>query len=99
MGSGAIGMEFASFFSDMGAEVTVVEMLDRILPSEDADISDFAAKAFKRQGMTLHTSAGVSDLKAGKTAVSAGGVGERSYLDYRDGRPGKSRIQRRAHAD
>jgi dihydrolipoamide dehydrogenase len=52
IGSGAIGIEFASFYSDMGAKVTVVEMLDRILPVEDAEISAFMDKALKKQGMT-----------------------------------------------
>ncbi len=51
IGSGAIGIEFASFFRNMGAEVTVVEMLDRILPAEDAEISAFAQNAFEKQGM------------------------------------------------
>ncbi len=51
IGSGAIGIEFASFFRNMGAEVTVVEVLDRILPVEDAEISAFAQKAFEKQGM------------------------------------------------
>ena len=59
IGSGAIGIEFASFYRTLGAEVTVVEMLDRILPVEDAEISDFAHKAFEKQGMRLHTGATV----------------------------------------
>ncbi len=71
VGSGAIGMEFASFYSDMGADVTVVEMLDRILPQEDAEISALALKAFKSQGMTIHTGAGVSALKTAKSTVKA----------------------------
>ena len=71
VGSGAIGMEFASFYSDMGADVTVVEMLDRILPQEDAEISSLALKAFTKQSMTIHTGAGVTALKAGKSTVKA----------------------------
>ena len=55
IGSGAIGIEFASFYRTLGAEVTVVEMLDRILPVEDAEISALARKAFAKQGMTIHT--------------------------------------------
>lgn len=62
VGSGAIGMEFASFFSDMGSAVTVVEALDRILPNEDKDISKEALKTFKRQGIAFHTSATVEEL-------------------------------------
>ncbi len=71
VGSGAIGMEFASFYSDLGAEVTVVEVLDRILPVEDADISKFAAQAFEAQGMNLMTSATVASLKAARGKVTA----------------------------
>ncbi len=62
VGSGAIGMEFASFFADMGSDVTVVEALDRILPNEDKDISKEALKTFKRQGITFHTKATVDEL-------------------------------------
>ena len=65
IGSGAIGIEFASFYSDMGAEVTVVEVLDRILPVEDEEISALAHKAFTAQGMTILTSARVTGLEAG----------------------------------
>ena len=71
IGSGAIGIEFASFYNDMGAEVTVVEMLDRIVPVEDADVSAFLEKALTKQGMTIMTGAGVESLKASATGVSA----------------------------
>jgi dihydrolipoamide dehydrogenase len=72
VGSGAIGMEFASFYSDLGAEVTVVEVLPRVLPVEDEEISAFAEKQFKKQGMTIFTGATVQSLKKkGKNAVSA----------------------------
>ena len=71
IGSGAIGIEFASFYNDMGAEVTVVEMLDRIVPVEDADVSTFLEKALKKQAMTIMTGAGVEELKATATGVSA----------------------------
>ncbi|MGH7067633.1 MAG: FAD-dependent oxidoreductase, partial [Acetobacteraceae bacterium] len=60
IGSGAIGIEFASFYHDMGAEVTVVEVLDRILPVEDSEISAFARKAFEKQGITIVTGASVT---------------------------------------
>ena len=76
VGSGAIGIEFASFYRDMGAEVTVVEVLDRVLPVEDAEISDFAHKAFTKQGMTLHTKATVKALKTAKDSVTATIVAE-----------------------
>jgi len=71
IGSGAIGIEFASFYNDMGAKVTVVEMLDRIVPVEDADVSAFLEKSLKKQGMTILTGAGVEDLKADGKGVAA----------------------------
>ena len=71
IGSGAIGVEFASFYSDMGAHVTIVEMLDRILPVEDEEVSAFMHKALTKQGMTIHTSSGVEALKVGDTGVEA----------------------------
>jgi dihydrolipoamide dehydrogenase len=71
IGSGAIGIEFASFYNDMGAEVTVVEMMDRIVPVEDADVSTFLEKSLKKQGMTIMTGAGVESLKASASGVSA----------------------------
>jgi dihydrolipoamide dehydrogenase len=71
IGSGAIGIEFASFFRSFGSEVTVVETLDRILPVEDVEISDFAAKAFTKRGIKLITSASVKSLKAGASTVTA----------------------------
>lgn len=71
IGSGAIGIEFASFYNDMGAEVTVVEMLDRVVPVEDADVSTFLEKALTKQGMTIMTGAGVEDIKADAKGVKA----------------------------
>ncbi len=71
IGSGAIGIEFASFYNDMGVDVTVVEMLDRIVPVEDADVSTFLQKNLKKQGMTIMTGAGVEDLKVGTRGVTA----------------------------
>ncbi|KLE35553.1 dihydrolipoyl dehydrogenase [Aurantiacibacter luteus] len=69
IGSGAIGIEFASFYNDMGCDVTVVEMLDRIVPVEDKDVSAFLEKSLTKQGMTIMTGAGVEAL-----AVSGSGV-------------------------
>ena len=68
IGSGAIGIEFASFYNTLGAETTVVEMLDRILPVEDAEIADFAKKQFLKQGMVIREKAMVKklDRKSGK---------------------------------
>jgi dihydrolipoyl dehydrogenase len=71
IGSGAIGIEFASFYADLGAKVTVVEMLDRIVPVEDAEVSDQLGKSLKKQGLTIHTSATVESLKADAKGVAA----------------------------
>ncbi|MEM8771770.1 MAG: dihydrolipoyl dehydrogenase [Pseudomonadota bacterium] len=69
IGSGAIGIEFASFYNALGAEVTIVEMLDRILPVEDKEISAFADKQFQKQGMKILTGAQVEKLDtSGKLA-------------------------------
>jgi dihydrolipoamide dehydrogenase len=70
VGSGAIGIEFASFFRSLGSEVTVIEALDRVLPVEDAEISAFAAKAFTKRGIRLITG-GQATLKAGANSVTA----------------------------
>ena len=71
IGSGAIGIEFASFYNDMGADVTVVEMMDRVVPVEDKDVSAFLEKALKKQGMTILTGAGVDKLEVGANGVKA----------------------------
>jgi dihydrolipoamide dehydrogenase len=71
IGSGAIGIEFASFYNDLGSEVTVVEMLDRIVPVEDADVSTFLEKSLKKQGITILTGAGVEALKVTDKGVTA----------------------------
>ncbi|HTR85563.1 MAG TPA: dihydrolipoyl dehydrogenase [Reyranella sp.] len=70
VGSGAIGIEFASFYRTMGAEVTVCEVVDRILPVEDEEVSAFAKRAFEKQGMKIFTGATVS-LKKGANNVTA----------------------------
>jgi len=71
IGSGAIGIEFASFYNDMGVKVTVVEVLDRVVPVEDADVSDALAKSLTKQGMTILTGAGVESLKSDAKGVAA----------------------------
>ena len=71
IGSGAIGIEFASFYNDIGADVTVVEMMDRIVPVEDADVSAFLEKALTKQGITIKTGAALEELKVGAKGVSA----------------------------
>jgi dihydrolipoamide dehydrogenase len=71
VGSGAIGIEFASFFQALGAEVTVVEILPQILPVEDAEIAAFARKAFERQGMRILTGAKVTKLEKRADSVQA----------------------------
>ena len=79
VGSGAIGIEFASFFNTLGADVTVVEVMDRVLPVEDAEISGLAHKAFTRQGMKIHVKTTVTKLEHGKDNVTA-------TLDHGDGK-------------
>jgi dihydrolipoamide dehydrogenase len=71
IGSGAIGIEFASFYRTLGAEVTVVEVMDRILPVEDEEISALALKAFTKQGMKVITGASVEKLVRGADRVTA----------------------------
>jgi len=71
IGSGAIGIEFASFYADLGAKVTVVEMLDRIVPVEDAEVSSQLSKSLQKQGLTVLTSAGVESLKTDANGVAA----------------------------
>jgi len=71
VGSGAIGIEFASFYRTLGSEVTVVEVLDRVLPVEDEEISQFANKAFIKQGMNIRTSTTVEKLEKGADNVTA----------------------------
>ena len=71
IGSGAIGIEFASFYADLGAKVTVVEMLDRIVPVEDAEVSAQLEKSLQKQGLTILTSAGVESLAADTNGVAA----------------------------
>jgi len=71
IGSGAIGIEFASFFNTLGADTTVVEVMDRVLPVEDAEISAFARKQFERQGMTILEKSTVTKLDRGKATVVA----------------------------
>ncbi len=70
IGSGAIGIEFASFYGALGADVTVLEALDRILPAEDEEVSAAARKAFERRGLKFHVGATVSRLAKTKTGVS-----------------------------
>ena len=71
IGSGAIGIEFASFFNTLGADTTVVEVMDRVLPVEDAEISAFAKKQFVKQGMKIMEKAMVKKLDRGKGKVTA----------------------------
>jgi dihydrolipoamide dehydrogenase len=78
IGSGAIGIEFASFYNDMGAKVTVVEMLDRIVPVEDADVSTFLHKSLVKQGIDIRPSTGVQ-------AITDTGSGIRAEIKAADG--------------
>ncbi|WJS97967.1 dihydrolipoyl dehydrogenase [Novosphingobium humi] len=71
IGSGAIGIEFASFYNDLGADVTVVEMADRIVPAEDADVSAFLEKSLTKQGFKIRTKTGLEGLVADAKGVKA----------------------------
>jgi dihydrolipoamide dehydrogenase len=71
IGSGAIGIEFASFYNDLGSEVTVIELLDRIVPVEDADVSTFLEKSLKKQGITIQTGVGLEGLEVTDRGVVA----------------------------
>ena len=71
IGSGAIGAEFASFYQNMGSEVTLIEVMDRILPVEDAEIGAFVHKAFEKQGMKVLTGAKVQGVRKGADDVTA----------------------------
>jgi dihydrolipoamide dehydrogenase len=71
MGSGAIGIEFASFYRTMGAEVTVIELLPQILPVEDAEIAGLARKRFEKQGIKILTGAKVTKIEKGANQVTA----------------------------
>jgi dihydrolipoamide dehydrogenase len=85
IGSGAIGIEFASFYNTLGADTTVVEVMDRVLPVEDAEISAFAKKSFEKQGMKIMQKAMVKQLDRGKDKVTAhievGGKVEKHEFD------------------
>ena len=85
IGSGAIGIEFASFYNTLGADTTVVEVMDRILPVEDAEISGFAKKSFEKQGMKIMQKATVKQLDRAKGKVTAhietGGKTEKHEFD------------------
>ncbi|WP_438993641.1 dihydrolipoyl dehydrogenase [Pseudemcibacter sp.] len=86
IGSGAIGIEFASFYNELGSDVTVVEMMDRVMPVEDEEISAFSQKSFKSQGINIMTEASVTKLdKKAKTVVctveSKGGKSQQIEVD------------------
>jgi dihydrolipoamide dehydrogenase len=70
IGSGAIGVEFASLYRDLGVEVTVVEMLDQLMPVEDAEVSAFAAKQFKRRGIAVKTGTRVESIRKNANSVT-----------------------------
>ena len=71
IGSGAIGIEFASFYNTLGADTTVVEVMDRVMPVEDEEISAFAQKSFEKQGMKIRTKTVVKKLERGAASVTA----------------------------
>ena len=71
IGSGAIGIEFANFYNTLGVDTTVVEVMDRVMPVEDAEISAFAQKAFEKQGMKIRTKTMVKQIDRGQGSVTA----------------------------
>ncbi|TPI39010.1 dihydrolipoyl dehydrogenase [Mesorhizobium sp. B2-9-1] len=79
MGSGAIGIEFASFYRTMGADVTVVELLPAVMPVEDAEVSKFAQKQFEKQGMKILLEAKVTKVEKGANSVTA-------HVEMKDGK-------------
>ena len=88
IGSGAIGIEFASFYRTLGAEVTVVEVLPQILPVEDHEIQSFARKRFEKQGMKIHTNAKVIKARQEK---------RRRHCDHRRRRQTADNYRRAGH--
>jgi dihydrolipoamide dehydrogenase len=79
MGSGAIGIEFASFYRTMGADVTVVELLPQVMPVEDAEVSKFAQKQFEKQGMKIILEAKVTKVEKSANSVTA-------HVEMKDGK-------------
>jgi dihydrolipoamide dehydrogenase len=90
IGAGASGTEIASAYARLGTETTLFEALDRVLPTEDADISKLAERAFKKQGISVHTGTLVQDVTAGEKSVTFkyadGQSGEAEYLCIATGR-------------
>lgn len=82
VGAGASGAEIASGFARLGSEVLLLEMLDRVLPTEDADISRLAERGLKRQGISIHTSTPVQDVQPGEHSVRFSYGGESAEVDY-----------------
>jgi dihydrolipoamide dehydrogenase len=87
VGSGAIGIEFASFYNTMGVDVTVVEVMDRVLPVEDEEISKLAKKSFESQGIKIKTATTVKELKKGKNDVTC-------KLEDNKGKTGNLKVDR-----
>ena len=82
VGAGASGAEIASGFARLGSEVLLLEALDRVLPTEDADISRLVERGLKRQGIAVHTGTPVADVQAGESSVSFSYGAESAEVDY-----------------
>ena len=82
VGAGASGSEIASAYARLGVEVKLFEALDRVLPSEDADISKLAERGFKKQGIAVHTKTAVQDVESGESSVTYSHGGERGEADW-----------------
>ena len=87
MGSGAIGIEFASFYRSMGVDVTVVELMDQIMPVEDAEVAKIARKALEKRGLNIMTGAKVSKVEKHKDAITA-------HVETADGKTEKIKAER-----
>jgi len=70
VGAGAIGIEFAYFYNQLGTKITIIEMMDSILPIEDSEVSDLLAKSFKKNKVDIHTSTTVESIKSTKSGVT-----------------------------
>ena len=92
MGSGAIGIEFASFYRTMGADVTVVELLPAVMPVEDAEVAKFAQRQFEKQGMKIILEAKVTKVEKGANSVTA-------HVEMKDGKVEKITADRMISAE
>ena len=82
VGAGASGAEIASAFARLGSDVLLLEALERVLPTEDADISRLVERGLKRQGIDVHTGSPIADVKGSETSVSFSYGSQSAEVDY-----------------